>query len=177
MTAQSMEKLIYNGKEVLIYTEPLSSYLSNLKEKPKLFSLSSGCWRGYVGTWEIKDDKLYLIDFEGYTTNIYINLGIDSLFPNQTNVLAEWFTGEIRIPIGDMLDYDLNSYESTFESDLFLEFKNGQLIGQRTVNNILEEAKRIINEKKERLPEKVTLNDKKSILTKILDLLKRKKQI
>ena len=37
MTAQIMEKLIFNGKEVSMASEPLAFYLSNLKEKPELF--------------------------------------------------------------------------------------------------------------------------------------------
>ena len=143
MTAQAMEKLIFNEKEVSMATEPLASYLSNLKEKPPLISPTTACWRGYYGKWEIKDNKLYLINFEGYTLNYpdetgLRKVGIHYLFPTQERVFAKWFTGEIRIPEGDMLKYVHGGYESIFESDLFLEIKKGMLIGQRTVENIFE---------------------------------------
>jgi hypothetical protein len=169
MTAQAMEKLIFNGKEVYMASEPLNLYLESLKEKPKLTFPSTACWRGYYGTWEIKDDKLYLIDFKGFTTNNpkreYQEVGMGFVFPNQMRVFAQWFSGEIRIPKGDMLKYVHGGYGSTFEEDLFLEFKNGKLVGQRTTNNILKAAEELINRKKI-IPKKI------SLLTKILDLLK-----
>lgn len=179
MTAQQMEKLIFNGKEVSVATEPLDPYLSNLKEKPKLFPPSSTCWRGYVGTWEIKNDKLYLIAFEGYTVNMverrYWQVGMDFIFPNHKEVFAEWFTGELRIPQGDMLEYVHGGYESTFESDLLLVFKNGHLSGQRTVDNILEAAKKIINKDEKVLHTKEISHKNESFSQKILGLLKSKK--
>lgn len=152
MTAQEMERLIYNGREVSMASEPLATYLSNLKVKPRFSPRSSGCWRGYVGTWEIKDDKLYLIDLECGIVNIaenkYLKAGLDFFFPDKKEVLAEWYSGEIRIPLGDMLEYVHGGYESSFEKDIFLEFKNGLLIRKRTVDNILEAAKELINKGK-----------------------------
>jgi hypothetical protein len=143
MTAQAMERLILNGREVSIATEPLASYLSKLKEKPPLVSPTTACWRGYYGTWEIKDNKLYLIKFEGYTLNHpdeteLRKVGIHYIFPTQTRVFAKWYSGEIRIPEGNIIKYVHFGYESIFESDLLLEFKKGFLIGQRTVENILK---------------------------------------
>ncbi len=173
MTAQAMEKLIFNGKAIHMASEPLASYISNLKEKPKLFPPSSGCWRGYYGTWEIKDDRLYLIALECYTANMaernYWQVGMDFIFPDQERVFAEWFTGEIRIPQGEMLNYVHGGYPSTSEIDLFIEFKNGLLIGKRTVDNLVEISIALSN-RKEEIPTK-----KQSFLTKILDSLKRKK--
>jgi hypothetical protein len=47
MTAQVMGKLIFNGNEVFMATEPLTPYLKSLKEKTKLFPPYTACWRGY----------------------------------------------------------------------------------------------------------------------------------
>lgn len=177
MTAQAMEKIFINGREHSMASEPLVSYFKMLKKKPIFIFPSSACWRGYYGTWEIKDDKLYLIAFEGYTSNLserkYWEVGMDFIFPNQKIVFAEWFSGEIRVPLGDMLDYVHGGYLSSFEKDMFLEFKNGELIGQRTVDNILEAAKELINKKRE-IPTRIQiLPNKESIITRILQLLKR----
>src|ERR1035437_5760323 len=101
MTAQSTEKIVYNKRKVRMETEPLATYLGSHKGETSFFAVSSGCWRGYVGTWEIKDEKLYLIDIDGYAEvapNAYGPVGINYLFPNQQRVFAEWFTGEIKIP-------------------------------------------------------------------------------
>lgn len=60
-----MEKLKLNGKEVRMASLPLDQYFEGLKEKSLFSPTSTACWRGYVGTWEIEDAKLYLIEFEG----------------------------------------------------------------------------------------------------------------
>ena len=153
-------------------SEPLGSYLAIHKEKPHFFAVSSGCWRGYVGTWEIKDEKLYLIEIDGYaevSSKTYGKVDINYLFPNQSRVFAEWFTGEIKIPQGDYLNSGHGGYGLTHEMDLFIEFKNGQLVGKRTVDNLVEISIALSN-RKENITTKM-----KSFLNKILDSLKRKK--
>ena len=45
-------------------------------------SFSTACRRGYIGVWEIKDEKLYLANISGR----YQLLADDP-------VLADWFTG------------------------------------------------------------------------------------
>ena len=64
MTAQAREKLIYNGQEYHLATEPLSPYIE--KNKIKFVAPSTACWRGYYGSWLIESDKLYLTDLTAY---------------------------------------------------------------------------------------------------------------
>jgi hypothetical protein len=45
------------------------------------------CRRGYVGTWEIVDDKLFLIDLKGRTKDIE-EITIDFISPDQKKVFA-----------------------------------------------------------------------------------------
>lgn len=181
MTAQEMEKLIMNGEKVSMASEPLAQYLGGLKEKPKLFPPNTGCWRGYVGTWEFKNDYLYLIGWEGYAKDFnkraYCKVGMDYIFPNQKEVLADWFSGEIRIPSGQMLHYEHAGYNSIYEIDCFIMIEKGKAISWRKVDTRLEEAKRLINEGKKTIPDKGKIIDKKeeSIFSKIMDLLKKKK--
>jgi hypothetical protein len=169
MTLQSMEQLIYRGRKVRMATEPLSGYLKSHKEKPEFFPASSGCWRGYVGTWEIKDEKLYLIAIDGYARfkpKTYSNVDMNYLFPNQKRIFAEWFTGELRIPDGDVLRSS-GIYDLTYELDLFLEIKNGHFVGKRLVDNLLNKAAEdYIRE---------ILSKKKSVFNRILDRFKMKK--
>lgn len=53
----------------------------------KRFIGTSRCWRGYVGTWEITNGKLYLVRLRGR----YRLRGHGPLF-------ADWFTGELCSP-------------------------------------------------------------------------------
>lgn len=180
MTAQIMDKLIKDGKEYYMGSEPLEDYISNLAVKPDLVEISSACWRGYTASWEIIDKKLYLIDFLGQTSNFrtvnyekqetlkYFEVGMDFIFPNQKSVFAEWFSGEIRLPMGKMLNYVHGGYNSTFEVDIFLEFKNGLLIGKRIVNNLEKIAEEM------RIKELEIALKKNSFLTKIMNIWKKK---
>ncbi|MDR2810101.1 MAG: hypothetical protein LBB84_06035 [Tannerellaceae bacterium] len=57
------------------------------------------------------------------------------IFSNQKEVFADWFSGEIRVPRGEMLQYVHMSYASVFEEDLFLSFQAGVLTDKRVVDN------------------------------------------
>ncbi|UZJ65249.1 hypothetical protein OKW96_03110 [Sphingobacterium sp. KU25419] len=66
MTAQSSEVFIYQGRTYSdAYTEPLSKYLYDNNLSKEFVGISSACWRGYTGTWEIINGKLYLTNFAG----------------------------------------------------------------------------------------------------------------
>jgi len=137
MTAQVREVLHYNGEKYFLSSEPLKPLLEIIGEdnpfpKPKV--CSTACWRGYVGTWEIFEDKLFLVGIRGFPEESK-ELSLDNLFPNQNKVLAEWFTGEIKIPQGKMLHYEHMGYMSIFEKDLFFDFEKGTLVRKREVDN------------------------------------------
>ncbi len=60
MTAQQGERILYQGKEHWMMSEPLSSYLSK-QPHIQFHPLNTACWRGYVGHWEIRDNRLWLL--------------------------------------------------------------------------------------------------------------------
>lgn len=133
MTAQASERLIYKGKEVSITAEPLRTYLQHRKDISFL-SPSSDCWRGYYGRWELRNNRLYLIDLKGYTAP-FKEVGLSHLFPNEEAVFAKWFSGEIRIPQGRLLEYVHQSHASVYEKDVFLVFEEGVLTRQYETDN------------------------------------------
>jgi hypothetical protein len=134
MTAQAGEKLLYESNEYFIHTEPLYEFLELLRYRQPFQPPSTACWRGYFGSWEIRDGKLYLIGLKGYIEN-YVVVGIEHLFPKQKEVFAEWYSGEIRIPLGDMLKYVHAGFASIYEEDFYIKFKNGIQIGTRLEKN------------------------------------------
>lgn len=133
MTAQCREKLTYKGEAFSMATEPLCNYLKNRKEI-KFVAPSTACWRGYIGEWIIEDYKLYLVNINAYIEG-YNEVGLDFLFPNKTRVFAEWFSGEIRIPHGKMLEYVHQGYASLFEKELSLILENGVLVNETEKDN------------------------------------------
>lgn len=69
MTKQSCERLIYKGQEYGMVTQPLDVFRRKMEKNPILFPPDTACWRGYRGTWEIREDKLFLIKLKAYTVN------------------------------------------------------------------------------------------------------------
>ncbi len=133
MTAQVTEKIIFKGEQTDLACEPLTSYLE--RQGIKFRVGSTNCWRGYRGTWELKDDRLYLIELKAYLDSVREPVGVDYLFPGQSEAFAYWFTGDLRLPLGEILVYIHMGFQSIYERDLFLTFENGILIRQEETNN------------------------------------------
>jgi hypothetical protein len=135
MTAQSPERLHYQGEEVAMYAEPLSDYFALSESTPPFVWTSTNCWRGYVGRWEIADSRLYLIELRGRLKD-GSEASIATIFPDfPERVFAHWYSGTLRIPQGKRLEYVHMGYHSTFERDLLLDLKQGVVIGSRIKHN------------------------------------------
>jgi len=109
------KNLLYKGKETWMETNPLN-YLKTKNDFIK-----------YNGNWKIENNKLYLLSLKA-DYNRFPVVGIGYLFPGQEIVFAEWFTGLIKIPLGDILIYKYPIEDSIYERDLLLKFESGLLI-------------------------------------------------
>ena len=65
MTAQIGENLSYEGHATTMCSEPLGTYFRLAGVSPSFAENCTALWRGYVGSWEIRDDRLYLTGLEG----------------------------------------------------------------------------------------------------------------
>lgn len=125
MTAQFGERLFYDGKCCSMCDTPLGLYFHLSGSRPNFYSESTACWRGYVGTWEIIDNRLYLTDIDATLEDGTV-VTLASIFPDYPNrVFAHWYSGDIRIPQGKLLEYVHAGYASRYERDLFLYISKG----------------------------------------------------
>ena len=150
MTAQFREILNMNDKEYALSCEPLEPYLNNRypDEGSPFAYTSTACWRGYVGEWKIDNSKLYLVSMSetyGYDhdkeTYYSINWREELFDGDQGDIKAYWFTGDLVIPIGEMLEYVHMGYESIFEEELIIHVQEGEVVGFKKKKNNLEEIK------------------------------------
>lgn len=140
MTAQFAECLIYQGEELTMCSEPLGPFLEFSASTVKFDARCTALWRGYVGTWTIENDRLYLVKLCGYVDDAVncevLEVGLEVLFPDYPDgVFAHWFTGELRCPGGALLHYVHGGYGSTYENDLFLRVQRGVVLEERAVFN------------------------------------------
>lgn len=127
MTAQISESLTYKGETVSMCTEPLGAFFNMGGANPGFVSNNSALWRGYIGKWEVLDDRLYLIDLRGMLDD-GSQANIETVFPGfPDRVFAHWYSGIIRIPQGKLLEYVHMGYASKYERDFLLMFENGIL--------------------------------------------------
>lgn len=135
MTAQISEQLIFEGQKVPLLTNPLNNYFSLGGRDPGFESTSTALWRGYVGTWEILNDRMYLVALNG-TLKSGEDADLESVFPGFAHrVFAHWFSGTLRIPQGKRLEYVHMGYGSTYERDVLLTLQNGVVVKQEIRHN------------------------------------------
>ena len=132
-TQQEPDYIIHDGKKYKLevdwaYPSPMDTYFIRTKRgnffEENRVVISSGNWRAYVATWEIRDNKLYLVEVtvdyiagvkkikggrEGYRERSIIRdtthkpgyYSINSLNGQQPEtdgaVFADWFTGMLNI--------------------------------------------------------------------------------
>lgn len=135
MTAQIPEKLIYHGEQMEMLTEPLIQYFELRGEQPNFHAPMTALWRGYVGTWEILNDRLYLIDLGGTLESGAI-ASLRTVFPGYADrVFAHWYSGTIRVPQGELIEYVHAGYGSVYERDLLLDVERGIVQSTRVKQN------------------------------------------
>ena len=139
-TAQYPDKIIYNGIEYDLFVNPLEAYLSvNPDKRPRSNLVSTALWRGYVATFEIVNNELYLKDIK-----IVISTG-DTLITEWVSVLLEfldgqpnlkidWFSGLLVMPYGRLINYVHMGYGSTYENYILLEIENGNFIRENRMH-------------------------------------------
>lgn len=134
MTAQIHERLIFEGRETsMAFCPPLPERHPRIitpkpDESPSDASdqilSSTACWRGYLGTWEIRDGRFYLVGLRG----AYRLVGEEPL-------LADWFTGTLRVPQGELLQYVHMGFGSVYEQEIHVKIEHGIVTASRTVDN------------------------------------------
>jgi hypothetical protein len=134
MTTQIDERIILDGEKAWLASSP-----SIPKKHPRIaevrleemvvtedqeITLSTACWRRYVGTWEITGGHLYLADVIGR----YKIVG-------EGPILADWFSGVLRIPRGEVLEYRHIGIPPVYEEVLCVKIRKGVVVSSRVIDN------------------------------------------
>ena len=138
MTAQAHEKLILEGKATsMAFCPPIPTNHPRIRSLSpdevqkgieagtiSNFIYSTACWREYIGTWELKDGRFYLVSING----VYQVEGDDPIF-------ADWFSGVLRIPDGERLHYVHMGFGTVYEFETHLKIENGFVVDERRIDN------------------------------------------
>lgn len=140
MRAQIPERLHHLGASHAMSAEPLSEWFQRVGHTPALAIPSSALWRGYIGDWEIVNDRLYLVGinacFEDGTP-----VRLVDWFPGfSERVFAHWFSGDLRLPQGKRLAAPQSGQNRLHERDHCLRLLRGVVIHAWTRHNGVPEA-------------------------------------
>lgn len=136
MTAQIPESLTYLGEAIALCGQPLDDYFELIGEILPFVSPHTALWRGYVGSWDIQNDRLYLLELRGCGGS-GTNVTLRDLFPDYPErVFAHWVSGVFRARRGKQLEYVHAGFASIYEQDMFFHFENGILRSVEIKTNI-----------------------------------------
>jgi len=131
MTAQVHEMLILDGERCSMNCTPaippnhprirrLAHDEVDADDPRNDMVFSTACWREDIGTWEVRDERLYLNDIAG----IYQIAG-------QGPVFADWVSETLSVPRGKMLQYVHMGFGTMYEGLLLIEVKEGVVVSRR----------------------------------------------
>ena len=155
MTAQAPELIFIDGRKERLYSNPLCAFLaSHGIELPRSICPPTNCWRGYFGTWEIRDRRLYLNSIRAANTydEKHIRTMEDRFFrrigAKSYPVPATWFNDGLVIALGELLRYRHAGWSNWFERLRILNCVAGRVVRDRIVN-----TEAILNWRLKRHPE------------------------
>lgn len=139
-TAQIPDQIELDGKTYELLSEPLNDYLYEVHwQLPEDAEIHSGNWRGYIASWAIQEGQLVLLDavIRRYHEDLDDTLTeslMPSLFPDQQQVIAVWFSGTLVVPTGPLREYVHMGYQSSYERYTVLEIAAGKVTAQHDLN-------------------------------------------
>lgn len=127
MTQQFDEAFIIDGQQTTMSSRPLDSYFKG-RHCPFDPLASTALRRGYKGAWTLRHDKLYLVELEGYLPDGG-RMMLWDLFPDvgREGVLADWYTGTLRINQGQIYRYSKPYRRVKHEMEIVLEVVSGRV--------------------------------------------------
>lgn len=131
-TEQVPDYLIYDNQALELQINPLEEFFEKFPNRRiKGGPVSSGNRRGYVATFEFKENILTLNEMisENLDNDGVIKKSIiQNVFPDPTERALVWYSGVLVIPVGEMKNYVHLDYASNYENYILLKISNGNLV-------------------------------------------------
>ncbi|WP_433853064.1 hypothetical protein [Stenotrophomonas nitritireducens] len=133
-TAQVPDRILVEGREYALNTNPLESQLRDRRGfLPENVSRSTANWRGYVAHWAIDGDRLLLrkVEVRLYDAENESSSSVDlltRLFPEGGPVAATWYSGALVIPDGRLVNYVHMGYGSTYAHYRVYRIAQGRVV-------------------------------------------------
>lgn len=144
-TPQEPDILIYKGQEYALNTNPLEMYFAQHpdarpRQKTRIMVDRSSLWRGYKASFEIRDNQLFVKDirllvYGGDKNNdtTHWRAVLHEVFPAMKDVKADWMTGFLIVPLGEIQQYVHLSYASVYSNYILFEVDKGNIVTEQSI--------------------------------------------
>jgi hypothetical protein len=144
-TGQAGDRIVLGNDTLQLLAAPFEKILQQRNISPNdlwgdNFDSNTACWRSYIATWKIENQKLYLVEiapcnYFDYTDKKYPIINLEKLFPDiceHGKIFASWVNEELLIAVGQMLYYESNAFDRIYSKETGLFFREGVL--EKTVD-------------------------------------------
>lgn len=84
---------------------------------------------------------MYLIEIDTHLSYEHA-IGFETFFPGKKEVFADWFTGDLRLPDGEDLEYIHHGYGGDHERDIIISMEAGNVTSTKVIDNLPEFERR-----------------------------------
>lgn len=155
MTAQAGNRIHIKGAFQCLLSAPEQGLWEQLGFRPPFAPESTDNWSGYTSHWAVREGRLYLTGITGMVCRRQAERGAepsswcrighfgecdrvdfrlsDIVALPHDGLLATWYSGELRIPQGDLVQYVHAGWASGYERDLILQVDCGEVTGEKIV--------------------------------------------
>lgn len=146
-TSQYLDLLIVGDTTFELCNFPLEVYLEHKGNRiigqHKLEVKETALYRGYIATWELKNDSLFLVhlkdgqDKDAKEISLFDEFGSNRIF-------SYWVTDMLRCLQGEVLQYDeFDRYSSIYEGEGYYAIEKGKLKGATQLNYLERDENRL----------------------------------
>jgi hypothetical protein len=130
-TAQYGDLLIIKKDTFEIFSNPLEGYFDKKGNRTingeEIQGSCTALWRGYVATWQLKNDSLFLVRIQtDYCGDHPVDLDVKKEF-GTNKVFANWVNHTIIQTKGELIQYVHMGYMSIYEQEVYYNFEQGKI--------------------------------------------------
>ncbi len=122
-----------------------------VRERLSQEDFCTACWRGYQATWQIEDDKLILKRIEDSKSlftypdtvpevTVDLNGIFDQYQDKQGQIVASWFSGELKVVSGERIYYVHMGFDREYENETDYQVEQGRIISKTDYRNSIQKG-------------------------------------
>ncbi|KJF41962.1 hypothetical protein [Draconibacterium sediminis] len=129
MANQQNDRIYLDGELYELLSTPLKVFFEARPDIPAFRGKIPECRRGYMASWRIRNNVLYLTGFQQVSPTVVINPRDVLTGPK---MVADWYDGTLRIPI-DSDKSGVDGGDNSHETELHITVQGGVVYNHEIV--------------------------------------------